>query len=131
MKGGEDGSGAMNDLDERQRLLLRAALLHGAPPGEEVQANCARVLRQALVWAGLWNKRLARALRQDSEDPVLAAWYRTLIEMTRDASGAPLIEGLGNFGSLTTPAAFPTYTACRLTSRGRELAERLFAEHPE
>jgi hypothetical protein len=120
----------MNHLDERQRLLLRAVFLHGAPPGTAVQANCARVLRQALVWAGLWNGTLARALREDREDPILTAWYGTLIEMSRDALGDPLIVGLGNFGSPTDLAAFPSYTACRLTSRGRELAERLFAEHP-
>ncbi len=119
------------DLTERARLLLMAAYVHGAGPNAEIRANCGRVLRQALRWAGLWNEQLEHNNLYDIEDPVIADWYRTLISMTRRADNSELlIEGQGNLGSPVDPPAFPTYTGCRLTRKGRELAEKLFAAAP-
>ena len=120
------------DLSERQRLLLMAAYLHGAKPEAEIRANCGRVLRQALLWAGLWNETLERDSRHDIENPVIADWYNTLIAMTREVPNSELlIEGQGNLGSPDHPPAFPSYTGCRLTTKGRECAERLFTAYPQ
>jgi hypothetical protein len=119
-------------LDERKCLLVMAAFLHGAQPGAEVRANCGRVLRQALKWAGLWNDQLEHDYHCDVENPIIADWYRTLIKLTRHVPLAEaLIEGQGNLGSDSQPPAFPRYTGCRLTSVGRMSAERLFVEHPQ
>ncbi len=121
----------MPNLREREHLLVMSAYLHGAPPGAEIRANCDRVLRQALLWAGLWNDQLEHDVRRDCENPVIEDWYRTLISMTRRAPAfEALIEGQGNLGSDQYPPALPSYTGCRLTERGRELAERLLAEYP-
>jgi hypothetical protein len=119
-------------LPERERLLVMAAFLHGAKPGAEIRANCGRVLRQALAWAGLWDDQAEYDYRRDNDNPVIDDWYCTLIAMTRRAPKSELlIKGQGNFGSPVDPPASPRYTGCRLTDKGRELAAALFAEHPE
>src|SRR5262245_20927723 len=115
-----------SSVGERERFLLMSAVRHGAPPGGEIRANCARVLLQALRWAGLWNEQLDHDLRSDTSNAVVDDWYRTLIAMTRSRDES-LIEGQGNLGR---PAS-PNYTGCRLTAKGRAFAERLFKMHPE
>jgi hypothetical protein len=120
-------------IDERvrERLLVMAASLHGARPRGPIHANCGRVLGQALLWAGLWNDQLNHHQFHDLEDPIIEEWYGALIRLTRHVPGSEaLIEGFGNLGSDTRPPAFPAFTACRLTAKGRELAERLFARCP-
>ena len=123
-------NGQAANIGERERLLLMSAALHGTPPGGEMRANCVRVLLQALRWAGLWNEQLEYDLRTDTTNAVVDDWYRTLIAMTRSRDES-LIEGGGNLGSPVDPPAYPNYTACRLTAKGRELAKRLFELHPE
>ncbi|HVS35550.1 MAG TPA: hypothetical protein VMS17_08210 [Gemmataceae bacterium] len=119
------------ELTQRERLLLMAAYFRGAKPGAEIRANCARVLRQALLWAGLWNEQLERDERRDVSNPVIEEWYSSLIAMTRVApESGLLIEGAGNLQSPPKGPAFPSYTGCRLTNEGGALAERLLAEYP-
>jgi hypothetical protein len=114
-----------NQLGDRERLLLMAALIHGVRPREEVRANCMRVIRQALIWAGLWKDGMHRG---SPLHPVVDDWYRTLIRMTQHLPASELrIEG---FGKLALPA-FPHYTGCRLTPKGRKVAKRLLASHSE
>jgi hypothetical protein len=116
-----------SQLGDRERLLLMAALIHGGRPREEVRANCMRVIRQALVWAGLWSDEMKHG-SDHTLHPVIDDWYQTLITMTRYLpTTEALIEGHGN---LALPA-FPHYTGCRLTARGRKVAKRLLAPHTE
>jgi hypothetical protein len=56
--------------------------------------------------------------------PEIATRYRILIDLLR--GHAELIEGGGNF---ETPA-HPTFTACRLTPAGLDLAARLIGSFP-
>ncbi len=120
------------NLGEQEKLLLMAAYFHGTKPGAEICANCARVRRQALLWAGLWNEQMAHDERHSLENPVLEEWYFKLIALTRQVPESELlIEGAGNLGSPVDPPAWPFYTGCGLTSKGRELAERLFVEYPQ
>ena len=111
---------------QRGRLLVMAACIHGPKAGPPIYANCNRILRQALLWAGLWTEQMEYDERHDIANEVVEDWYRILIAMTHQTP-APLLEGAGN---LELPA-FPTYTACGLTSKGKEIAEKLFTEFPE
>jgi len=116
-----------SQLGDREQLLLMAALIHGARPREEIRANCMRVLKQALIWGGLWNDGLQHGSDYVLQ-PVIDDWYQTLIKMTRYLpTTESLIEGQGN---LALPA-FPHYTGCRLTAKGRKVAKRLLRSHPE
>ncbi len=120
------------DLDNREQLLLMAAYFHGAQPRKEIRANGRRVLRQALLWAGLWNGQLEHDEHHDIDNPVLQDWYQTLIAMTRRKPKSKLLlEGAGNFGSPVDAPACPRYTGCRLTRRGREFAEKLREQYPQ
>jgi hypothetical protein len=118
-------------LTEQERLLLLATYLQGPRPHDGPHANCGRVLRQALVWAGLWNEQLKRDEGADIDNPVIDEWYDILIRMTRhEPASEALIEGFGNLGD-EDMAPFPRYTACHLTERGRNLAEQLFTAYPQ
>jgi hypothetical protein len=128
------------NLDERQRLLLMAAFLHGAKAQAEIRANCGRVLRQALAWAGHWKENQDNREFDDYLNPVIKDWYGDLISMIRDNSESGLlIEGSGNFGSPDDPPfgnpdekpAAPMFTGCRLTHKGREIAQRLLQAYPQ
>ncbi len=119
------------DLGDREKLLLMAAYLHGARPGAEIRANCWRVLRQAMRWAGVLTQQIESDTRRDVDNPIIDDWYRALIAMTQVPEPEKLIEGQGNLGSATSPPAFPSYTGCGLTDNGWKLAQRLFAEHPQ
>ncbi|MGA2496455.1 MAG: hypothetical protein ABSH20_01865 [Tepidisphaeraceae bacterium] len=78
-------------LSECERLLILATFLQKTRPKEKWGANCAKILHQALVWAGLWNERLEHEMHQmgysdakDIEiDGTVSDWYQTLISMTR------------------------------------------------
>jgi hypothetical protein len=117
---------------DRESLLVVAAFIHGREPKEEIRANCWRVLAQAIRWAGQWNDRLEQDVRHDIDNPFVDDWYRTLIAMIgHEPANDALIEGRGNFGSETEPAADPRFTGCRATVRGRQMAENLLATQPQ
>jgi hypothetical protein len=120
------------DAQLRRDLILASALLHAPPPVDRVHANCSRVLRHALMAAGLWSDHLAEhePAWSHGEDgfPIVTEWYWTLIQLTRETPEVRrLLNGAGN---LTTPSG-PYFTACWLTPAGRAEAERLLAQHPE
>ncbi len=128
------------NLSERERLLLMAAFLHGTKAEAEIRANCGQVLRQALVWAGHWKENQDNREFDDNLNPVIKDWYGDLISMIRDnLESGLLMEGSGNLGSADDlpfgnpddePAA-PNFTGCRLTQRGREIAQRLLKVYPQ
>jgi hypothetical protein len=104
-----------------------AAHLHGPPPGNQIYANSWRVLRQAMLWAGVLDDQIDATHGQEDQ-PVVYDWYHTLIEMTRRVpESATLLTGAGN---LDLPAR-PAFTGCALTELGRTVAEQLFAAHPQ
>jgi hypothetical protein len=113
----------------RKQLILVSSLFHGTQPGEEVSANCGRVLRRALLAAGLWNNGLRGALHDTETEPsIVTVWYSTLIELTQqEPESERLLAGAGNLAG----RAGPHFTACWLTPRGRVVAQRLAEEHPE
>jgi hypothetical protein len=115
--------------EEREKLILMAASVHGAPLNGPYTANCGRVLGQALIWACLWNDTVKEQLYGDKvgDTSTVEAWYATLIAMTKHIpESETLIQGWGN---LNLPAA-PAYTSCGLTSKGWDLAEKLLADRP-
>lgn len=116
------------NLNERERLLLMAAYLHGPGPEEELaRANCWRVLREAMRWGGVLDEQV-EATGGQCDHPVVEEWYTVLIGMI---DREWLLRGAGNLGGEEGQAAWPAYTGCGVTEEGRDLAERLWAEHPE
>lgn len=121
------------DLPEaelRQQLLLVSALFHGCSPEDgQFSANCARVLRQALKAAALWDDSLSWALHDTESVPsIVTTWYAALIDLIQQQPDSmKLLNGMGNFDG----RAAPYYTACWLTPQGREIAEKLAAHHPD
>jgi DNA gyrase/topoisomerase IV subunit A len=81
---------------------------------------------------GLLDIKIYQDMKSDRVNDVIEAYYKVLIDMVqmKDTSEA-LMEGQGNFGGNGEPAAFPPYTACRLTLLGERLAEKLFEERPD
>jgi hypothetical protein len=122
----------MADDQLRRDLILVSAYFHAPPPREQVYANCFRVLRHALNAGGLWDSEFNAAFFGDDETiarfPLVAQWYSTLIDLTRQPQPERLLEGGGNLG---VPSSGAYFTACWLTPAGRSVAERLLAEHPE
>jgi hypothetical protein len=125
-----------SDGELRQQLILASAFFHGDPPTDRIRASSARVLRHALIAAGLWDDTLeaaAPAVFTGDEAavarfPVVEEWYSTLIQLTRKRpKSARLLDGGGN---MIAPAA-PYFTGCWLTPAGRSEAERLLAQHPQ
>jgi hypothetical protein len=123
----------INEINEMKRLLLMAAAVHQLGPGTRLNtANCAKVVWQALSWAGLVNDEVRTAWNELEYHPAILECYRTLIGMIRHAPAAEaLFEGNGNFGSVECPRAFPLFTACRLTPLGESIAEQLLSQRPE
>jgi hypothetical protein len=126
-------------LTEMDRLLLMAAAVHGLGSSTDLRrANAAKVVGQALVWAGLVDDEVREAWRSLEGHPAIDQCYEALIRMIRrlDAAWAndptqPLFEGMGNFGSREDPPAYPHFTSCRLTLGGEQLARELLEQHPE
>jgi len=128
--GDTDTIPSMNELAEaqlRKDLILASAFFHAArhdPP----RANSSRVLRHALIAAGLWHEQLSDAFHGNEVDfPVVAQWYSSLIELTREHSSRRLLDG---FGNLALPAG-ARFTGCCLTPAGQTAAERILADHPD
>jgi len=116
----------------RRDLILASALFHAPPPADRIYANCARVIRHALIAADLWDDRFDQAFQGDDESlarlPVVTQWYTTLIELTQHV---PQSERLLNGGGNLVEPAGAYFTACWLTPAGAAVAERLLAEHPD
>lgn len=114
----------VEDFPERERLLLLAAYLYPQQSADRITANCWRVLRQAMLWAGALDEQI-EAIGGHGHHPVVEEWYRTLIEMARqEPAGDALLWVAGNLGSATDPPAWPAFTGCGLTEKGREFFER-------
>lgn len=120
-------------LDHMQKLLLMAAAANNLRPGIELRANCGRVVRLALQWAGQLSPDVEAGLHNDFDyHPTVKKCYGSLIRMIQHLpKSAALMEGAGNFGTPENPIAMPTFTACRLTPQGEALADELLTQHPD
>lgn len=128
--GVEMGGALFPDFSERERLLLMAAYLHPQRANDRVTANAWRVIRQAMLWAGVLDGEI-EALGGQGDHPVVDEWHRTLIDMTHGvAESEALLWFAGNPGNATERRALPAFTGCGLTARGKIVAERLLAEYP-
>jgi hypothetical protein len=124
-------------LTPMEQWLVMAAAVHNLGPNALLNANCWKVVSQALKWAGQWETVRDAFLRYD-EHPIVEDCYGVLIRMIRQkdrivGTGLPrgaLFEGAGNFGSPEYPAAHPQFTACRLTTAGERIAHDLLRLHP-
>lgn len=121
----------VEDFPERERLLLLAAYLYPQQSGDRIAANCWRVLRQAMLWAGVLDEQI-EAIGGHGHHPVVEEWYRTLIEMVRQEPACDaLLWAAGNLGSATDPPGWPAFTGCGLTEKGRVCVagcrERIFS----
>jgi hypothetical protein len=125
----------MIDEPLRRDYLLAAAFLHTRPQVPPVTASSFRVLRHALVAAGLWDDKLQKNHSlgfhgEFDQCPVIGEWYASLIALTRHTPiEERLLQGAGNLDP-EAPAG-PYFTACWLTPAGMEYAERLLQEHPD
>ena len=78
----------------RRDFIVASALFHAR--GRHV-ARSARVLRHAMIAAGVWEERFAGAFHGNHEEfPVVWAWYASLIELTREEASERLLDGCGN-----------------------------------
>jgi len=129
-------------LTEMEELLVMAAGVHGLGPSTELRANAAKVVGQALQWAGVMKGVVREAWENMEDDPAIEECYGVLIRMLRqllqhgmqkppERPGEVLFEGAGNFGSSEGPPAQPYFTFCRLTAYGESVAEVLLQRHPE
>lgn len=133
-------------LTETERLLLMAAAVQGLGPQTDLErANTVKVVSQVLRWKGLSDEESRSGWDDLDESSVRIDVYETLIRMTHqthrvgpgrppERAGEPLFEGGGNWGvpgDPNHPACSPYYNACRLTPRGRQVAETLLSRHPE
>jgi hypothetical protein len=122
---------ADSEVEFRKNLILASASFQTKPPTDFIRASCARVLRHALMAAGLWHTnsedKANSAFHGEYEAfPELHQWYQTLIEQIQEPESMRLLEGGGDFTTL----AAASFTACWLTPRGRAIAEKLIADHP-
>ena len=115
------------DPAEREELLVLAVYRHERQSADPLRANCWRVLRQAMLWARALDEQIDATLGQE-DHPVMEVWYRTLISMSRRPD--PRLWGEGNLGNESEPPAFPAFTACGLTEKGRRVAKGLLEAHP-
>ena len=95
-------------LDDCERMLLMAALIRGPQDGDEIRANCMKIIKLALCWAGLWIDGMHQG---QTLHPMVEEWYRILIAMIRhQPTSESLLDGKGN---LILPAN-PHYKGCGL-----------------
>ncbi len=129
-------------LTEMEELLIMAAAVHGLGPNTRLTANAAKVVGQALEWAGRMEGEVRKAWLSIEGHPAIDECYAVLIRMIRqllrngvhrppERPGDALFEGAGNFGSALHPPALPHFTSCRLTERGVSIARDLLRRHPE
>ncbi len=101
-------------------LLLMAAAVHKLGPQTNLSyANTAKVMRQALHWAGLLHGEIEECFESYNECPPVTEFYEALISMMRQSMPTEvLFEGGGNWGGPSEPRASAHFTSCRLTECG-------------
>lgn len=125
----------MDELTDVQKELLVAAYHVGARPGSRYRKS-AEVLLMALGIAGRADgpdvPDKLRIMKLDTTHPVVQDFYAQLVALVRhQPTSDALMYGMGNFGTVSTPPAYPPYTECRLSEAGAKLAEELMKHHPE
>jgi len=123
------------DLNEVQRLLVLAALQYNLVPNQDNACKCIIVLRQALMWKGIWDDNLRELWMCNDQvqvSPEWELWYDTLIQMAKhQPASEALFTGRGNLGDTNRLAAYPMFTECRLTEKGFKVATELAAQYPQ
>lgn len=133
-------------LSSVEIALLAATYFRGGSPEEQIHRSSSdQIITLSLFYTGEISAAecverfsirsyVGELYEEDDEDDedgygklneMIAARYAVLIQLVRNHP--KLIEGAGN---LETPA-HPTYTACRLTIAGQELARSLIPTLPQ
>ena len=122
-----DGGQTPNPHD----LLLMAAAAHGLGPGTNLHyANAAKVMCQALHWAGLLHGAVEESFESYDECPPVTEFYDALVSMMPQSNPVEaLFEGGGNWGGPGERPASAHFTSCRLTERGWSIAQQLLERH--
>jgi len=109
-----------------------AAAVHELGPRTNLKyANTAKVMRQALHWAGLLQGKIAESFESYNACPEVAQFYEAMIAMMPQSSPPEvLFECGGNWGSSGEPPASAHFTSCRLTKGGWSLAAKLLERYP-
>ena len=109
-----------------------AAAVHGLGPETDLtHANTARVMRQALHWAGLLHGKMETCFESYNDAPPVTQFYDALESMIlQNRPTEVLFEGGGNWGGQGFRRAAAHFTSCRLTKRGWSLANQLLERHP-
>jgi hypothetical protein len=99
-------------------LLLMAAAVHGLGPSTDLNyANSAKVIRQALHWAGLLQGAVEECFESYDECPPVTKFYDALVSMTPLSDPVEvLFECQGYWGGPDGPRASAHFTSCRLLS---------------
>jgi hypothetical protein len=115
----------------RRQFILASARFNATDPNAGYYtATCARVLKHAMMAAGVWDESHRDGFHgiEEAASSLVDLWYGTLIEMVlAEPESARLLNGAGNF--VGPAGAF--FTGCWLTPAGRLEAERLLDLHPE
>jgi hypothetical protein len=109
-----------------------AAAVHGLGPSTDLNyANSAKVIRQALHWAGLLQGAVEECFESYDECPPVTKFYDALVSMMPLSDPVEvLFECQGYWGGPDGPRASAHFTSCRLTERGWSLAQELLQRHP-
>ena len=109
-----------------------AAAVHGLGPETDLtHANSAKVMRQALHWAGLLHGEIETCFESYDDAPPVTEFYDALESMILEKMPKEvLFEGGGNWGGPGFRRAAAHFTSCRLSKRGWSLANRLLERHP-
>jgi hypothetical protein len=110
---------------------MAAAVHRLGPETDLTYANTARVMRQALHWAGLLHGEIETCFESYDDIPPVTQFYDALTSMIhQERATEALFEGGGNWGGPGLRPAAAHFTSCRLTERGWSLAKQLLDLHP-
>ena len=118
-------------LNARDLLLMAAAVHRLGPETDLTYANTAKVMRQALHWAGLLQGEIETCFESYDDAPPVTQFYDALTSMIlQERTTEVLFEGGGNWGGPGLRPAAAHFTSCRLTERGLSFAKQLLDRHP-
>ena len=118
-------------VNERDLLLMAAAVHRLGPEPDLTYANTARVMRQELHWAGLLHGEIETCFESYDDAPPVTQFYDALTSMILHKRPTKvLFEGGGNWDGPGLQRAAAHFTSCRLTNRGWSLANKLLERHP-
>ena len=118
-------------ISARDLLLMAAAIHRLGPETDLTHGNGARVMRQALHWAGLLHGASETCFESYDDAALVTQFYDAqAVMILQNGPTEVLSEGGGNWGGPGFRPAATHFTSSRLTKRGWSLAHQLLRRHP-